>query len=684
MGITEAIRALLGPRVTRVVDVRSVAASYANMSATDLYRNQPALRAVVSFIARSVAETPIKCYVRASDTDRQRDTTSDLALLLARPSPSVTTYELVIAVMTDYLLYEHALVVVLPNPKAPSGWTMRHMPWTWVTGYETANGFEPSVYKVTNPYTKGVARFDAEDCIHFHGYNPTGGLDGASPVEALKEVLAEQVSAWNFRNGVWKNGGRVTQYITRPLGAPDWTKNGGRDRFAKSWKERYSGEQGTNTGGTPLLEDGMDIKSTTFNAREAQWEEVTRLAREDVSAVYHVPPSMVWHSDGQTYASAKDNARRLYTETLAPDFRMIEQRLNSALVERLGLEHGINYCEFDVSSKLAASFEEQASVLQSSTGGPWMTRNEARARLNLPALDGADELIVPLNVIEGGLASANDTDPTIERYNAAEPQTKDAEAETPEEHQPSRTLKSRAEPAANAVDEITAILRHFAERQGRSVLAAIAAYQAKEYPEGEQPDPDSPEWWDEERWNRELADDLEPVFRDWSTTRALEALDDLEVPASTYDVSRTTKFLRSMAESRARAFNFVTFVALVAALAHEGGDGEGRTPEGVFRIAAGSRAERSGTSFATSVSAFGTTEAARQAYPRDTDGIHRYKVWVHHPSKNPRSNHQAMDGERVGLDDKFSNGADWPGDDVLGPKDVCYCHCTVEVEIEID
>ena len=89
-------------------------------------------------------------------------------------------------------------------------------------------------------------------------------------------------------------------------------------------------------------------------------------------------------------------------------------------------------------------------------------------------------------------------------------------------------------------------------------------------------------------------------------------------------------------------------------------------------------------SFAGSASAFGTTEAARQAYPRDRDGIRRYKVWVHHPSKNPRSRHQAMDGERVGLDERFSNGADWPGDDVLGPEDVCYCHCTVEVEIEID
>jgi len=684
MSISDALRSLLGSRSTRVVEVRSVAASVSNVDATNLYRTQPALRAVVSFIARSVAETPIKCYERASDTDRRRDTTSDLALLLSRPAPSVTPYELMFAIMVDYKLYGNALVVVLPNPKAPSGWTLRHMPWDWVSGYETESGLEPSVYKVTNPYTKGVAKFDADDCIHFRDYDPTGSLRGASPVDALREVLSEQVSAWNFRNSVWKNGGRVTQYITRPLGAPDWTKNGGRDRFAKSWKERYSGEHGTNTGGTPLLEDGMDIKSTTFNAREAQWEEVTRLAREDVSAVYQVPPAMVWHSDGQTYASAKDNARRLYTETLAPDFRMIEQRLNNGLVERLGLEAGVNYCEFDVSSKLSASFEEQASVLQSSTGGPWMTRNEARARLNLPAIDGADELIVPLNVVEGGLASANDTDPTIQRYNATAPATKDADTETPEGHAPRRMLKSRAEPANSAVSEMTEILRHFAERQSRSVLAAIDAYQSKDFPEGEGPDPEDAEWWDEERWNRELADDLEQAFRDWSTTSALETLDDLEMPASTYDVSRTANFVRSMAESRARAFNWVTFAALVAALAHEGGSGEGSTPAGVFGIASTSRAERSGTSFATSASAFGTTEAARQAYPRDRDGVRRYKVWVHHPSKDPRTSHQMMDGERVGLDDKFSNGADWPGDDVLGPKDVCYCHCTVEVEIVLD
>ena len=47
--------------------------------------------------------------------------------------------------------------------------------------------------------------------------------------------------------------------------------------------------------------------------------------------------------------------------------------------------------------------------MQSATGGPWMTRNEARAMQNRPPLEGGDDLIVPLNVIAGGQASPNDS-----------------------------------------------------------------------------------------------------------------------------------------------------------------------------------------------------------------------------------------------------------------------------------
>ena len=69
------------------------------------------------------------------------------------------------------------------------------------------------------------------------------------------------------------------------------------------------------------------------------------------------------------------------------------------------------YVEFNMAEKMRGSFEEQAAAASTATGRPWMTVNEQRARFNLPQLPGGDELITPLNVTEGGLASPRDTAP---------------------------------------------------------------------------------------------------------------------------------------------------------------------------------------------------------------------------------------------------------------------------------
>lgn len=168
-------------------------------------------------------------------------------------------------------------------------------------------------------------------------------------------------------------------------------------------KHRFSGGEGTDSGGIPILEDGMRFVDPAINDKEAEWAESMRLTREDVAAAYHVNPSIVWSNDGQTYASTRvrESARSLYADTLGPLLRLVQDGIRSKLVPMIGADQK-SYAEFDITAKLAGSFEGQASVLSTSTGGPWMTRNEARARQNLPAVEGGDELIVPMNVTEGG------------------------------------------------------------------------------------------------------------------------------------------------------------------------------------------------------------------------------------------------------------------------------------------
>ena len=70
--------------------------------------------------------------------------------------------------------------------------------------------------------------------------------------------------------------------------------------------------------------------------------------------------------------------------------------------------------------------------------------------------------------------------------------------------------------------------------------------------------------------------------------------------------------------------------------------------------------------------------AARSAYGAGGSGA--MKTWIV-TSANPRAEHAAMDGETVPYDDEFSNGARFPGDQMLTPEESCNCQCQVEIFI---
>ena len=405
----------------------------------------------------------------------------------------------------------------------------------------------------------------------------------------------------------------------------------------------------------PILEDGMEIKTVQFNSRDAQWAEAVKLSREDCAAVYHVNPGMIWPGSGQTYASARDNARALYNDCLAPTLMQATDRLNMVLLPRVG-EPANHYIAYDITIKTEGTYEEKIATLSSAVGAPFLSRNEARARLDLPAIEGGDELITPLNVLTGGLASPRDTDPTETRYNTApEPMQKS-------EEKPAR--KSVGKPDDAEAKRLSDVYEAFFKRQSKSVLSRLGAKSA--------------EWWDEKRWNKELTDDLFTAAFDISRKRARQAIKDL-FDDGDYDPDITEAYIRKMCERRAEMVNNVTYSELMDALdADEDDDALKATPEGVFENAEENRCDTAGFAFAGALCAWTMMEACRQ---NESPGRRVYKTWVC-TSSNPRASHARMNGETVPYGEPFSNGAMWPGDiDNLDVEDVANCHCILEVTI---
>ncbi|OAZ40942.1 hypothetical protein A9Z40_03095 [Microbacterium arborescens] len=640
----------------------------------ELYRTQPHLRTVLSFVARNVAHLGLHAFERKADGSRERLRADPLALLLKHPNPDMTQFELLESLASDTGLYDVAYWWVFEDVDRASGWQIRPIPPSWVAEQRGGNAFAAGEYLVVAPSGERTP-IPAEQMLVFHGWNPGRPKHGTSPVETLKQVLAEQVQAWSYREQVWQRGGRVGAYITRPKEA-QWS-DAARERFAKDWKDRWTGKDGKKAGGTPILEDGMTLNRLGFSAREDEWAEVAKLALATVAAVYHVNPVMVGILDNANFSNTKEFRKMLYSETLGPTLARFEDRINAFLVPRVTPGRDA-YVEFNIAEKLQGDFEEQAAILSTSTGSPWMTRNEARALRNLPALDGGDELVVPLNVLIGGQASPRDSgeqnakalrviqrlakrDPSLvgpEELRAIEALS--AQADDVGELRVVKAgagVRVKAAAPASHVTKAEQVVGAFFERQRKSVLSKLGAKSAS--------------WWDADRWNAELTADLLALALNTTPAVAKAALAQVGLDEDAYDVSRTEAFLALVAKSRAGAINSTTRDQVEAIL-------EGRGPEGVtdpghvFEVAQSSRASTIAATFVTTLAAFATVEAAKQISTGST------KTWLV-ASSNPRPEHAAMNGETVPIDTSFSNGAKWPGDPVLGADGVAGCTCVVEV-----
>lgn len=613
-------------------------AAILNYSVTKLYETQDNLRAVVDFLAASIAQLPVKVYRRNEDDTRERDRTSAAAKLLYRPNVVQTSFEFIRGLVTEYLVFGNVYVWVIPSAETQSGYEMYIVPSNWVESTEGGNVYAADVIRVSTE-RGGTVDIPKEEFVQFKTYSPGNPGGFISPITSLRQFLEEQIASGNFRKELWQSSGRLNAQITRPKDVAPWT-DAQRDKWITTFREAW-GRGGSKAGSIPILEDGMKIEPFQTSFKEQQWAESIKLSREAVAAAYRVNPSLIWHTEAQTYASAKDNARALYADCLGSDIQMLQQRFNEFLFPMVNAAPG-TYCEFDLSEKLKGSFEERASILYQAAGAPYMTRNEVRAELNLPPVPGGDEMIVPLNLSTGdemSLPVEEEKKKTPMRYKSSVIQIK-APAATEEEK-----------------DALAAVLKKFFKRQFASILPKIGA---------------GAQWWDQERWDNELTEDILPLMQDISDVHGIETAELLQ---SEYIPELTVAYLRKMAAGRAHATNLKTREKIVAALE------EDEDPIPVMEKREKDEAPMLAQTLATAVAGWAVTEAVHQGQRQPNWNKEVTKIWA--TGDNPRESHALMNGEEVGIDEAFSNGAYWPGDDNLSPDEACGCNCHVEIRIRV-
>jgi HK97 family phage portal protein len=604
-----------------------------------IWQSQRSVRTVVSFLARNIAQLGLHWYRRVSDTDRVRDTTHPLVQLLAHPNPllRLTPYRLFDRLVHDLGIYDNAFWVKVRAGGAVSALVPVPPPRIRPQG---GNWLAPATYEI---WTDGRWReIAAENVVHFHGYDPIDPRVGNSPINALRDLLLEEYEATRSRRQMWRNGARLSGVIERPKDAPDWGPTA-RARFKAGWRASYSSDGG-DAGGTPLLEDGMTYKAVGLDPKAAQYVESRKLTREEAASAYHVSPIFVGVLDHATFSNVVEQHKNLYQDTLGPWLEFIQQDIAEQLLPDFRNADDL-YPEFNIAAKMAGSFEEQAAAASTATGAPWMTRNEQRARMNLPALPGGDELITPLNVLVGGLASPRDTAP---KATAALLRGK------------ARLVGTKADDLTEARTDLAGDLAGFFDYQRGAVIAALARKANTPLEQA----------WDAVRWNTELAAKLFRHARKLAGVGALEVLARWNPDGDGFAEANMDAWLAKASQTNAETVNFGLYKRLMEV---EKADQWRELVAEVFEHMVANAPDYA-TTIATEAVNFGRNDAAKAT------GLAVKRWYV--TSTNPRATHVAMNGEQALMGETFTNGARWPGDARLHPAERVNCTCAMEFDVE--
>lgn len=446
------------------------------------------------------------------------------------------------------------------------------------------------------------------------------------------------------------------------------------DRMKEEIKEEYGGQD--NAGKFPILHGGFQVGNATTNAKDGEFVGIARWSREEVLAVFGVPPVAVGVMEYANYANTWQQMKMFYELTIMPLCEMISDMLTQRWLRVFWPNETDLYLQFDYSGVkfLGEEAESADRVASSQVRDGRKTINEWRAENDLPPVEWGDDAPASVGGFSFGLSETPDLDASKTLWIR-----KGADFETRRARQ--RVADKRVE--ADMPLYARMAIGHWADQRQR-LLSKLRGYQTgvgalavdvkKALPTAE-------DLFDAEFESKALAKVAKPIIARVIERAAKQRLLDigsdvtfnvLDTRVVTFVENKTYRMARDITQATLREIREIMIDATINQLTIDQIASRITNTYDDFERYRALRVART-----ESVGAH--NGAAIEAY--DQGGVEK-KGWAAVLDDATRESHAELDGEEIPLRDDFSNGLSAPGvpGKTAGPdvvSELVNCRCTI-------
>lgn len=279
--------------------------------------------ACINVIMRKIASVPFVVASRAKDNDGNQAELPDhpAAKLLADPNPTMSGTELTQGtVLSLYLHGEGLWLNDFMGQQVPQEIFLHMDPEASKPLFD--NSDLPVGWSV--PVRRGQKEaFSNDEIVRYRFIDSDDPLRGFAPVDVANLAINQDFKAGKHNLALLTNQAVPAGIINVDSSIDEPTLK----RVKKQWDRAHKGSE--RQGSIGWLLGDMKFQNIGLAMRDLDYIEGRRLNREEILAVFGVPPAEVGVHDFSNYANAREQGRKFWQNTLIPLLVMYEEVLES-------------------------------------------------------------------------------------------------------------------------------------------------------------------------------------------------------------------------------------------------------------------------------------------------------------------------------------------------------------------